>query len=210
MHSAPKAAVVQSAKTPAAEVGPFAIRVSAIAPGWIRTPVTDRHDADADAQAHTEARMSRLPPLRRAGEPEDVARTALHPVSDASALHHGPDPPAPWRRRDALAAPSAAPKPTSRTATHHPSRDSPHPSPATRPSTPREPGSRGLSTALELAPPLSAPSSHPLPPPGTPPPPRREGSRGPRPGHAVHGQQTQPPATGRDGPFEHPGVRREG
>ncbi|MGX1272747.1 SDR family NAD(P)-dependent oxidoreductase [Streptomyces phaeoluteigriseus] len=77
-HGVAKAAVVQLTKTLATEVGPHGIRFNAVAPGWIRTPMTDRHDTDA--QAHTEARMS---PLSRVGEPEDVAHTVLHLASDA-------------------------------------------------------------------------------------------------------------------------------
>lgn len=82
-----KAAVVQLTKTLATEVGAHGIRVNAVAPGWIRTPMTDRHDSDA--QAHTEARMSRMSPLGRVGEPEDVAHTVLHLASDASAFTTG-------------------------------------------------------------------------------------------------------------------------
>ncbi|MEU9670097.1 SDR family NAD(P)-dependent oxidoreductase [Streptomyces bobili] len=82
-----KAAVVQLTKTLATEVGPHGIRVNAVAPGWIRTPMTDRHDTDA--QAHTEARMSRMSPLARVGEPEDVAHAVLHLASDASAFTTG-------------------------------------------------------------------------------------------------------------------------
>ncbi|OQD56421.1 3-oxoacyl-ACP reductase [Streptomyces phaeoluteigriseus] len=82
-----KAAVVQLTKTLATEVGPYGIRVNAVAPGWIRTPMTDRHDTDA--QTHTEARMSRVSPLGRVGEPEDVAHTVLHLASDASAFTTG-------------------------------------------------------------------------------------------------------------------------
>ncbi|MFE9679106.1 SDR family NAD(P)-dependent oxidoreductase [Streptomyces sp. NPDC006259] len=86
-YGAAKAAVVQLTKTLATEVGPHGIRVNAVAPGWIRTPMTDRHDTDA--QAHTEARMSRMSPLGRVGTPEDVAHAVLHLASDASAFTTG-------------------------------------------------------------------------------------------------------------------------
>jgi NAD(P)-dependent dehydrogenase (short-subunit alcohol dehydrogenase family) len=82
-----KAAVVQLTKTLATEAGPHGIRVNAVAPGWIRTPMTDRHEPGA--QARTEALMARRSPLGRAGEPEDVAHTVLFLASDASAFMTG-------------------------------------------------------------------------------------------------------------------------
>ncbi|MEV6837978.1 SDR family NAD(P)-dependent oxidoreductase [Streptomyces sp. NPDC051133] len=86
-YGAAKAAVVQLTKTLATEVGRHGIRVNAIAPGWVRTPMTDRHDREA--QAHTEAAMARMAPLGRVGEPEDVAHAVLYLASDASAFTTG-------------------------------------------------------------------------------------------------------------------------
>ncbi|MFI0962383.1 SDR family NAD(P)-dependent oxidoreductase [Streptomyces sp. NPDC021080] len=85
-YSAAKAAVVQLTKTLATEAGPHGIRVNAVAPGWIRTPMTDRH---GERQAHTEAFMARLSPLGRVGEPEDIAHAVLYLASDASAFTTG-------------------------------------------------------------------------------------------------------------------------
>ena len=85
-YSAAKAAVVQLTKTLATEVGPHGIRVNAVAPGWIRTPMTDRH---GEAQARTEAFMARLSPLGRVGEPDDIAHAVLHLASDASSFTTG-------------------------------------------------------------------------------------------------------------------------
>jgi len=85
-YGAAKAAVVQLTKTLATEVGPHGIRVNAVAPGWTRTPMTDRH---GEAQAHTEAFMARLSPLGRVGEPEDIAHAVLHLASDASTFTTG-------------------------------------------------------------------------------------------------------------------------
>ncbi|WNI22085.1 SDR family NAD(P)-dependent oxidoreductase [Streptomyces sp. ITFR-16] len=86
-YGAAKAAVVQLTKTLATELGPHAIRVNAVAPGWIRTPMTARHDAEQQHRA--EATMVRISPLGRVGEPEDVAHTVLHLASDASAFMTG-------------------------------------------------------------------------------------------------------------------------
>ncbi|MFZ3473326.1 SDR family NAD(P)-dependent oxidoreductase [Streptomyces sp. 4.24] len=86
-YSAAKAAVVQLTKTLATEAGPHGIRVNAVAPGWIRTPMTGRHGAEVQEQ--TEAMMTRMSPLRRVGEPEDVARAVLYLASDASSFMTG-------------------------------------------------------------------------------------------------------------------------
>ncbi|MFH8775533.1 SDR family NAD(P)-dependent oxidoreductase [Streptomyces sp. NPDC085866] len=86
-YGAAKAAVIQLTKTLATEVGRHGIRVNAVAPGWIRTPMTDRHDREA--QAHTESLMARMSPLGRVGEPDDVAHTVLYLASDASAFTTG-------------------------------------------------------------------------------------------------------------------------
>ena len=86
-YGAAKAAVIQLTKTLANEVGRHGIRVNAVAPGWIRTPMTDRHETEAQAQ--TEALMARMSPLGRVGEPEDVAHTVLYLASDASSFTTG-------------------------------------------------------------------------------------------------------------------------
>lgn len=86
-YGAAKAAVVQLTKTLATEVGTHGIRVNAIAPGWVRTPMTDRHDREA--QAHTETVMARMAPLGRVGEPDDIAHAVLYLASDASAFTTG-------------------------------------------------------------------------------------------------------------------------
>ncbi|WP_399930453.1 SDR family NAD(P)-dependent oxidoreductase [Streptomyces kanamyceticus] len=86
-YGASKAAVVQLTKTLATEVGPHGIRVNAVAPGWIRTPMTERHDTQA--QAHTEGVMTRMSPLGRVGEPDDIAHAVLHLASGASSFTTG-------------------------------------------------------------------------------------------------------------------------
>ncbi|MCX4957706.1 SDR family NAD(P)-dependent oxidoreductase [Streptomyces virginiae] len=86
-YSAAKAAVVQLTKTLATEAGPHGIRVNVVAPGWIRTPMTGRHGPEV--QQRTEAAMIRMSPLRRVGEPEDIARAVLYLASDASSFMTG-------------------------------------------------------------------------------------------------------------------------
>ncbi|MFE9613414.1 SDR family NAD(P)-dependent oxidoreductase [Streptomyces sp. NPDC006012] len=86
-YGAAKAAVVQLTKTLATEVGRHGIRVNAVAPGWIRTPMTERHDHAA--QEHTEALMSRMAPLGRTGTAEEIAHAVLYLASDASSFTTG-------------------------------------------------------------------------------------------------------------------------
>ncbi|WP_406220237.1 SDR family NAD(P)-dependent oxidoreductase [Streptomyces decoyicus] len=86
-YGAAKAAVVQLTKTLATEVGGHGIRVNAVAPGWVRTAMTERHTAEAQQQA--ERPMIRMSPLGRVGEPEDIAHTVLHLASDASSFMTG-------------------------------------------------------------------------------------------------------------------------
>ncbi|MEU6085035.1 SDR family NAD(P)-dependent oxidoreductase [Streptomyces sp. NPDC047108] len=82
-----KAAVVQLTRTLASEVGRYGIRVNAVAPGWISTPMTERHDAEAQHRA--EQTMIRASPLGRVGTPEDVAHSVLHLASDAASFTTG-------------------------------------------------------------------------------------------------------------------------
>ncbi|MFF4755615.1 SDR family NAD(P)-dependent oxidoreductase [Streptomyces sp. NPDC002514] len=86
-YGAAKAAVVQLTKTLATEVGRHGIRVNAVAPGWIRTPMTERHDHAT--QTHTEALMSRMAPLGRVGTAEEIAHAVLYLASDASSFTTG-------------------------------------------------------------------------------------------------------------------------
>ncbi|MFF5497187.1 SDR family NAD(P)-dependent oxidoreductase [Streptomyces aquilus] len=85
-YGAAKAAVVQLTKTLANEVGRHGIRVNAVAPGWIRTPMTDRHGED---QERTEALMARMSPLGRVGQAAEVAHAVLYLASDAASFTTG-------------------------------------------------------------------------------------------------------------------------
>ncbi len=90
-----KAAVAQLTKTLAVEVGADRIRVNAVAPGFVETGMTARHFVRPDGTVDAERReavlkpMRARSPLRRIGEPEDVARTVLYLASDASSFVTG-------------------------------------------------------------------------------------------------------------------------
>lgn len=77
-YAASKAGIIGLTKSAAKELASRGINVNAIAPGFIKTPMTDKL-TDEQKKAMLEAI-----PLARFGEPMDVARLALFLVSDAS------------------------------------------------------------------------------------------------------------------------------
>ena len=72
-------------RSAALELGAHGIRVNSICPGVIRTPMVEEllHDREAEIGLGI--------PLRRIGEPEDVAEVALFLASDASRFVTGAD-----------------------------------------------------------------------------------------------------------------------
>ena len=82
-YSASKAGVIGLAKSVAKEMGPRGIRVNSIAPGFIMTDMTSALPDDM-----REAWCKTIP-LRRGGEPQDVANVALFLASDLSSYVTG-------------------------------------------------------------------------------------------------------------------------
>ncbi len=89
-----KAGVIHLSKLAAAELAAYNIRVNAICPGVIVTPIfgvsagLDRASADQMAGSLTDA-ASRMQPMRRAGQPTDIANAALYFASDESSFVTG-------------------------------------------------------------------------------------------------------------------------
>lgn len=79
-YAASKGAIAQLMRTVAQELAPQKIRVNAIAPGAIKTPINRSAWATPDA----ERRLLELIPDRRVGAPEDIARAAVWLASDQS------------------------------------------------------------------------------------------------------------------------------
>ncbi|MFC2330646.1 MAG: 3-oxoacyl-ACP reductase FabG [Treponema sp.] len=77
-YSASKAGLIGYTKSLAKEVGSRGVRVNAIAPGYIETDMTKAVNEKA-----REAWITMIP-LKRAGQPEDVANAALFFASDLS------------------------------------------------------------------------------------------------------------------------------
>jgi 3-oxoacyl-[acyl-carrier protein] reductase len=82
-YSASKAGMIGFTKSIAKEVGSRNIRSNAIAPGFIETKMTEELPKEAREQWIANI------PLRRAGSPEDVAKTALFLASDLSSYVSG-------------------------------------------------------------------------------------------------------------------------
>lgn len=80
-----KAGVAQLARNLAVEWGPRGVRVNAISPGFIRTELSAPLLANADFMA----RRMQMTPLRRPGEPDEVAGAALFLASPAGAFVTG-------------------------------------------------------------------------------------------------------------------------
>ena len=84
-YSASKFAVRGLTKAAALELGPHGIRVNSVHPGWIDTPLTNKHGAPRAALDTYAADL----PLKRVGTPEDVAAAILFLASDAAAYCSG-------------------------------------------------------------------------------------------------------------------------
>jgi NAD(P)-dependent dehydrogenase (short-subunit alcohol dehydrogenase family) len=85
LYGMSKAALSQLARNLAVEWGPQGIRVNAIAPGLIRTPLA----LDLLASDEFMARRLAMTPLRRVGEPHEVAGVAVLLAGDGGAFITG-------------------------------------------------------------------------------------------------------------------------
>ena len=82
-YAATKYAVTGMTAAAALELARYGIRVNSIHPGVIDTPMVASDDPDANN------RLVRATPMRRVGEPEEIARVALFLASDESSYMTG-------------------------------------------------------------------------------------------------------------------------
>ena len=87
-YSASKAGVVNLVKVAATQLAGANIRVNAICPGLIETGMTELIYDRARAKGQEE-QLGRLNPLKRGGEPIEIAQAALFLASDASSYVNG-------------------------------------------------------------------------------------------------------------------------
>ena len=87
-YSASKAGVINLVATAAQQLTGTGVRVNAICPGLIETGMT-KPIYDRAREAGVEARIGQLNPLKRGGEPEEIAAAALFLASDAASYVNG-------------------------------------------------------------------------------------------------------------------------
>ncbi len=85
-YDATKAGLLGITRALAIDHGPEGIRVNAICPGYTRTPLLERWFA---AMENGEQRVAQVHPLRRIGEPVDVANAVFFLASDQAAFITG-------------------------------------------------------------------------------------------------------------------------
>jgi len=94
VYSAAKAAVIHLTKSVANELGEHGVRVNAICPGGIATPIfgkgmgLDAEQADLTVEL-MKARLAQGQPIRRSGLPSDIAEAAAWLASDAASFVTG-------------------------------------------------------------------------------------------------------------------------
>jgi NAD(P)-dependent dehydrogenase (short-subunit alcohol dehydrogenase family) len=85
MYSATKAALIMMTQSYALELGPRGVRVNAIAPGLVRTVLSEYYWKDeARGEKHIDSQ-----PIKHIGEPREVAEVALMLASDQSSYLTG-------------------------------------------------------------------------------------------------------------------------
>ncbi len=87
-YNASKGGVLLLTKTMAVELGPLGIRVNALCPGYISTPLNTAIAAGLGADFEAAYARDRIP-LRRTGRPEEVAAAYAFLASDDASFIHG-------------------------------------------------------------------------------------------------------------------------
>ncbi len=87
-YSASKAGVINLVQTTASALAGTGVRVNAVAPGLIETPMTAPVYADARRRGR-EDRIGQLNPLRRGGEADEIAQAVAFLASDAASYVNG-------------------------------------------------------------------------------------------------------------------------
>jgi 3-oxoacyl-[acyl-carrier protein] reductase len=95
VYALTKAAVMMITRSAAVEGGAHGIRVNAVAPGFVDTPMVAGHytradgSFDDDAKRNVFAQRAAQSPLKRTGEPEDITWAMLYLAADASRFMTG-------------------------------------------------------------------------------------------------------------------------
>ena len=89
VYAASKAALVSLAKTLSAELIGRGIRVNALSPGAIATPIYGKLGLSQDAVEQMAAQIQGLIPAKRFGKAEEIAKAALFLASEDSSYYVG-------------------------------------------------------------------------------------------------------------------------
>ncbi|HEY6598000.1 MAG TPA: glucose 1-dehydrogenase [Pseudomonadales bacterium] len=94
VYSAVKSAVINLTRSVAQELGPFNIRVNAICPGGIATPIFAgqlalKRGGNTDYAAVVKPFLEKMQPIPRAGDPKDIANAACFLASDEASFISG-------------------------------------------------------------------------------------------------------------------------
>ena len=84
-YATSKHAVVGMTKALAIDLAPFRIRVNAVGPGVIRTPLTERYFQDPEMHA----RVNNIHALGRVGVPDEIGKAVLYLASDEASFCTG-------------------------------------------------------------------------------------------------------------------------
>lgn len=91
VYSASKAAVRSFARTLGAELAPRGIRVNAISPGQVDTPIGEKSRVAPDVVNQRRQQIRSQVPMQRASTPEEIARVVLFLASTDSSYMLGTD-----------------------------------------------------------------------------------------------------------------------
>ena len=88
-YAVSKGGIILLTQTMALDYASQNIRVNAVSPGWIRTPMALRSIERQGGWAAVEPVIKRIQPIGRIGEPEEVAYVILFLASDEASLVTG-------------------------------------------------------------------------------------------------------------------------
>jgi len=88
-YSMTKGAVLNFTRAVAAEAGPYGVRANTVCPGFTDTPLTDQYFSGYDDPEAAREEMTQQYPLKRLGEPEEIADAIVFLASDEASFVTG-------------------------------------------------------------------------------------------------------------------------